>query len=95
MQYSMKYIQDELGEKYNPNSEYRLLTHQGATDRCCSDPNSHIVGQVPDSTLNETGTMIIVETRAPEPKNPLEAVSAAFDEVIHHKLEPLSTSEES
>lgn len=65
-QYTDKQIKDELGSKYDPDSEYLLLTHRTAANRCREDPCLTPVGQLPDFTNTEVGTMIIVKRSNPE-----------------------------
>ena len=67
-EYSMEDIKAELGEKFNPTSTYVLHTHRGAQERCLADHSLQMVGQLPDFSLNEEGTMIIVERPGPEPE---------------------------
>ena len=65
--YTDQDIKDELGLKHNPTSTYVLHTHRSAQECCLADSNCRVVGQLPDFSLNEIGTMIIVERPSPKP----------------------------
>jgi hypothetical protein len=60
MEYSMDDIKTELGKKYNPKRKYILETHRGAANKFAQGWVP--VGSVPDSTDNDTGTMVIMES---------------------------------
>jgi len=60
MDYSMDDIKAILGDKYNPDREYVLETHRGATNKFMRGWKP--VGNVNDSSDNDTGTMVIMES---------------------------------
>jgi hypothetical protein len=59
MDYNMEDIKTVLGDKFNPGAEYVLETHRGAAAKKLLD--WVVVGEVPDSTDNDQGTMVIME----------------------------------
>jgi hypothetical protein len=58
--YTLDDIKNHLGEKFNPEATYILDTHAGARNRIVAGTHRS-VGQVPDSTTNENGTMVVLE----------------------------------
>lgn len=64
MEYTMNDIKAKLGKNYNPDRKYVLETHRGASNKFMLGWIP--VGSVNDSTQNDTGTMVIMES--PKPK---------------------------
>ena len=60
MGYSYDDIKQVLGDKYNPHKEYVLVTHSGVHSKIAAGWSP--VGTVPDSTDNDAGTMVIMES---------------------------------
>jgi hypothetical protein len=60
MQYTTEILAEHLGKKFNPGAEYIIETHRGAATRVLGG-KFKIVGEVPDFSLNEKGTMIVLE----------------------------------
>ena len=60
MGYSYDDIKQALGDKYNPDREYVLVTHSGVHNKVADGWVP--VGAVPDSTDNDDGTMVIMES---------------------------------
>lgn len=60
MEYTIDTIKAVLGSKYNQDREYILETHRGATNKFMKGWKP--VGSVNDSTENDTGTMVIMES---------------------------------
>ena len=60
MDYSMDDIKAILGDKYNSDREYVLETHRGSVNKYMLGWLP--VGKVNDSTNNDTGTMVIMES---------------------------------
>ncbi len=64
MEYSMDDIKKILGDKYNPDREYVLETNRGAANRFIVGWKP--VGSVNDSTQNDDGVMVIMESPTPK-----------------------------
>jgi hypothetical protein len=60
MEYSISHIKQTLGKDYDPESDYMLETHRGAINKVLSG-EWEIVGELPDATLNDKGTMVIMK----------------------------------
>lgn len=60
MQYTPEILAEHLGKKYNPDAEYLIETHRGAATRILGG-KFKVVGEVPDFSLNEKGTMVVLE----------------------------------
>lgn len=59
MNYSLADIEKALGAKYSPDATYVLETHRGAMGK--ANDGWEAVGTLPDSTNNDSGTMIIMQ----------------------------------
>jgi hypothetical protein len=60
MQYTNEILAEHLGKKYNEKAEYIIETHCGAATRVLAG-KFKVVGEVPDFSLNEKGTMVVLE----------------------------------
>jgi outer membrane biosynthesis protein TonB len=60
MQYTNEILAEHLGKKFNADAEYIIETHRGAATRVLAG-KFKIVGEVPDFSLNEKGTMVVLE----------------------------------
>ena len=69
MDYSIKGLQRILGaDKIKPDGDYLITTHNEAGTKV--GQGTHVVvGEVPDSSLNEKSTMVVLE-RLPAPPPP-------------------------
>ena len=62
MQYTTELLAKHLGKKFNPEAAYLIETHSGAMSRVLEGTHKS-VGEVPDFSLNEKGTMVVLERR--------------------------------
>jgi hypothetical protein len=56
----MVQLKEHLGAKFKPDARYIIDTHRGAKTRV-SQGTGIVVGEVSDGSLNEEGTMKVVE----------------------------------
>jgi len=68
MQYTPEILAQHLGKNYNPDAHYIIDTHRGASTRILSG-RFKIIGEVPDFSLNEKGTMVVLEVMEPLPSD--------------------------
>lgn len=54
-------IKDVLGNKFNSEADYMLSTHRGVTEKVREGWKP--VGELPDATTDQQGTMVILERR--------------------------------
>ncbi len=75
MGYTLGALRKSFGKKIRDDREYLIDTHRGAETKIGAGTHTEI-GKVPDGSLNEDGTMVVLETAMP--KGPLaEKVRAA------------------
>ena len=74
MEYTQDQIKQAVGKHWRPEADYVIDTHRGAASRV--GLRFKRVGEIHDFSLNEKGTMIVLE-RIPPPKPPEPKPSVA------------------
>lgn len=62
MDYTEADLKQALGDKFDPEAEYLLETHRGAFNRVSEGYLP--VGELPDSTNDQRGTVVIMSRKA-------------------------------
>ena len=74
-QYTMADVQRELGKHFVPEAFYQIATHRAAFNLVSSGTHK-VVGELTDFSLNETGTMKILQQILIPPPKPKPSVEA-------------------
>jgi len=90
MQYTPEILAQHLGKNYNPDAHYIIDTHRGASTRILSG-RFKIIGEVPDFSLNEKGTMVVLEVMEPLP-SAVTPEPIKTEPVREPKPEPVKTT---
>jgi hypothetical protein len=60
-------LKANLGDKYNPDATYEIVKHRDAYRHELK--GNKVVGEIPDGSQSEKGTMAVVELKPEEPND--------------------------